>query len=265
MAYISTASDMIKALKRETFVGVVLYEGESMIDGNPIVCIANRIAGRSSQNEKTGSMVQTFIIRSDVRPLEALKSGADYSVCGSCLARPANEGFCYVNVGRSVESVFGAYKRNRYARPHVDYDPAILSDLFDGSIFRLGSYGDPAAVPFDVWNVATSKAKARNGYTHQWRNRPEFAALCMASCDTESDHIEAKAMGFRTFRIRLATDSLAPKEIACPASAESGHKTQCADCRACGGLSAKAKADVAIVAHGSTAKRYELWRAKIAA
>lgn len=262
---IHTAADMVKALKREVFTGVILYEGASQIDGAPIVCIANRIAGRMSQNEKTGSMVQTFIIRSDMRPLEALKTGQDVSVCGSCLARPANEGFCYVNVGRSVESVFGAYKRNRYAKPGVDYDPAILPELFEGSIFRLGSYGDPAAVPFDVWTHATRLVKARNGYTHQWRTHPEFSALCMASCDVDSDHVEAKAMGFRTFRIRLANDPLSKKEVVCPASHEAGQKTVCASCRACGGTSAKAKADIAIVAHGSTARRYETWRAKIAA
>jgi hypothetical protein len=103
-------------------------------------------------------------------------------------------------------------------------------------------------------------AKARNGYTHQWRRFPEFQALCMASCDTEADHNEAKASGWRTFRVRLAYEPLARREIACPASKESGFKTTCADCRACGGLLAKAKADIAIVAHGPTARRFELYR-----
>ncbi len=261
---IRNAQDMVKALKRSTFSGVILYEGPSMIDGAPIVVIANRIA-TGSNNEKTGAMVQTFIIRTDMHPLDALKTGADESVCGSCNARPAKDGFCYVNVGQSVASVYGAYQRGRYARPGIDYDRAMLADLFEGALFRLGSYGDPAAAPFEAWEAPVSKAKARNGYTHQWRRFPAFAAICMASCDTEADHIEAKAQGWRTFRIRLASDPIHPREIACPASKEAGAKTVCASCRACGGTRAKAKADIAIIAHGPTARRYELFRARIAA
>lgn len=230
-----------------------------MLDGAPIVAIATRLED-ASNNVKTGAMVQTFIIRSDMHPGEALKTGDDSSVCGDCPARPANGGFCYVQVNKSVASVFGAYQRNRYARPDVDYDSAILPELFRDSIFRLGAYGDPAAAPFAIWESATRYAKARNGYTHQWRRFPEFQALCMASCDTEADHNEAKASGWRTFRVRLAYEPLARREIACPASKESGFKTTCADCRACGGLLAKAKADIAIVAHGPTARRFELYR-----
>lgn len=263
---ITNTNDMLKALKRETFCGVILYEGPSLIDGAPIVVIANRIASASG-NEKTGAMVQTFIIRSDIHPLEALKTGADESVCGSCLARPAKENFCYVQVGKSVASVFGAYRRNRYARLGVDFvGDHIIPELFAGSIFRLGSYGDPAAAPFSIWQNATQHTKARNGYTHQWRNRPEFSALCMASCDTETDMHEAKASGWRCFRIRLATDPVVKgAEVVCPASAEGGFKTVCASCRACGGTSSKAKASVVIISHGPKAKRYGAWRAKVAA
>jgi hypothetical protein len=43
---------------------------------------------------------------------------------------------------------------------------------------------------------------------------------------------------------------LEEREIACPASREAGAKTTCDRCVACGGRSAKARADVAILAHG---------------
>lgn len=253
---IKTADDMRQALrgKAPLFAGLILYEGASMLDGAPIVAIINRIEVAST-NVKTGAMAQTFIIRSDVKPLDALRLGLDSSVCGDCLARPANEGFCYVQVGRSVESVYGAYQRGRYARPGADYDIAILAELFRDSIFRLGAYGDPAAVPYELWEEATRHAKARNGYTHQWRRFPAFKTLCMASCDNEPDHWEAKAAGWRTFRMRLASEPLVKREVSCPAAKESGAKTTCADCRACGGLLAKAKADIAIIAHGPTAKQ----------
>ena len=260
---LTTADSLRLAIRRSEYAGIILYEGPSMLDGAPIVAIANRIEV-ASNNAKTGAMVQTFIIRSDIHPGEALKTGDDASVCGNCPARPANGDFCYVQVNKSVASVYGAYQRNRYARPGVDYDAAILPELFRDSIFRLGAYGDPAAAPFAVWEAASRFARARNGYTHQWRGFPDFKALCMASCDTEADHAEAKAAGWRTFRVRLAYEPLAKREIACPASAESGHKTVCADCKACGGLLAKAKADIAIIAHGPKARRFELYRNGIA-
>lgn len=57
----------------------VIYQGPSLIDGSPIVCIA--IIG--SGNVKTGSMIQTYIIRSDISPMEASKSGLDYAICGN--------------------------------------------------------------------------------------------------------------------------------------------------------------------------------------
>jgi hypothetical protein len=256
---IATAAALRLAIRRAEWSGIVLYEGPSMLDGAPVVAIATRLEV-ASNNAKTGAMVQTFIIRSDVHPGEALKSGADASVCGDCPARPANGDFCYVQVNKSVASVFGAYQRNRYARPGVDFEPGILAELFADSIFRLGAYGDPAAAPFAVWAEATRLAKARNGYTHQWRRFPEFKALCMASCDSEADHVQAKAEGWRTFRVRLAYEPLARREITCPASAEAGHKTVCAACQACGGTLAKAKADIAIVAHGPKARRFELYR-----
>ena len=64
-------------------IGFVVYEGPSELDGSPIVVIVNRIF-TASDNAKTGDIVQTFIIRSDVSPLDALKSGEDVSVCGDC-------------------------------------------------------------------------------------------------------------------------------------------------------------------------------------
>lgn len=226
-----------------------------MLDGRPIVVIACRIEAASS-NAKTGAMVQTFIIRSDISPTDALRTGDDVSVCGQCPHRPAVNGTCYVNVGRSVRSVFEAYQRGRYARPGIDYDPAILPELFRDAIFRLGSYGDPAAAPLPIWQHATQYVKARNGYTHQWRRFPLFKSLCMASADSVADAEEAQSRGWRTFRVRHVAETLQPREVMCPASKEAGVRTTCADCRACGGTSAKAKASIAIIAHGSTAGRF---------
>lgn len=254
---ITTGNDMLRALRKETFVGIILYEGPSMLDGAPIVAIANRITA-ASNNEKTGALVQTFIIRSDVGPMAALKSGADAAVCGDCTHRPANAGSCYVNVGRSVASVYGAYTRGRYARPGVDYDARLLPALFRGALVRLGTYGDPAAAPFQTWRAMTVHAAAVNGYSHQWRN-PAFAAfklLCMASADNADEAREAHAMGWRTFRVKGEAAAKLAGEVTCSASKEAGQKTVCASCKACGGGSSKARASIVINAHGPTAKRF---------
>lgn len=254
---IKTASDMLRALRKGTFAGIILYEGPSMLTGAPIVVIANRITN-ASNNEKTGAMVQTFIIPADIDPIAALKSGADEAVCGDCVHRPANDGSCYVQVGRSVASVYGAYKRGRYARPGIDYDPAIIPALFRSAIVRLGTYGDPTAAPFQIWRAMTVHAGAVNGYSHQWRDArfAAFKLLCMASADTPSQANEAQALGWRTFRVKGPQALKLAGEVTCPASKEAGQKTVCASCKACGGDTSKARASIVINAHGPTKTRF---------
>lgn len=254
---IKTAAEMLKALKRGTWCGVVLFEGASLLDGGPIVVIANRITS-ASHNAKTGAMIQSYILRADIDPREALRQRLDASICGDCIHRPDEGGkrTCYVNIGRGPMSTFDAFQRGRYARPGVDYDVAIIPELFAGLLFRAGTYGDPTAAPYQVWRRATLKAKAITGYVHQWR-QPRFApfkTLCMASADSVADADEANAAGWRSFRVRKPSEYLRPKEVICPASAEAGRKVQCDVCKACGGTSAKAKASIAILAHGIGAR-----------
>lgn len=264
MSLISNATDMLKALKKRAFAGVILWQGASAIDGAPIAVVATGIVTKS-RNGKTGIMVQTFVIRTDMHPVEALKIGADSSVCGQCPHRPFLKGACYVQVARSVACVYRTMLKGRYAAPGIDYDPALIPDLFEGLVFRLGTYGDPAAAPFQIWRRATLRVAAKAGYSHQWRDKrfAAFRLLCMASADTESDHNDAHALGWRTFRVRLESEALLSGEIRCPASKEAGYKTNCASCRACGGTSAKAKANIAIVAHGTFAKRFASVQARL--
>lgn len=236
--------------------GAVIYRGPSMLDGAPIVVIATGLA-KGSSNEKTGNgLVQTWIIREDVSPTDAVNSGADASVCGGCVHRGRIENgrnvgrSCYVTVFQAPLNVWKSYHRGIYA----DATNADLGELFAGRGVRLGSYGDPAAVPLSVWSRAMARAAFHTGYTHQWSRFPEMAQWCMASCDTPSERIQAKMLGFRTFRVRGVAEIVEEREIVCPASKEAGFKTTCDLCKACGGLTAKAKADVVIAAHGSVAK-----------
>lgn len=238
-------------------LGYIAYEGPSMLDGAPIVVIVNKI-GAGSANAKTGALVQSFILRADVAPMAALVSGADESICGACSHRPilakvSGEPPCYVQVGKSVSSVWHAYRRGRYIRA----DRETIAKALTGKRVRIGTYGDGAAAPVEVWTDILRYAAGHTGYSHQWQ-RPDFnaaawAPLVMASADSLAEAAIAKAKGMRTFRVSVGVE-VAPGEISCPASKEAGAKTVCASCMLCGGTSKRAK-DIVIADHAAGHKR----------
>jgi hypothetical protein len=226
--------------------GAVIWEGSSPIDGAPIVAIVTW----HSRNAKTGDMGQTFILRADMRPTDAVLSGADYSICFNCKHRgdELNPRTCYVEVGKSVNAVHRCYAAGNY--PTVS--PGDASAMIRGRAVRLGAYGDPAMVPASVWDSLVSRASGYTGYTHQWRTASSHRHLCMASVDSPAEHLEAQAQGWRTFRVRSsAADAMIPGEVVCPASVEGGNRTQCDRCRLCSGNSGRRGlcSGIAIIAH----------------
>lgn len=237
--------------------GLIVWEGPSAHDGAPIVVIVTGITDASS-NRKTGAMVQTWILRSDVDPMSALRDGSDVSICGDCplrgyvVAGKRTERACYVNVGQAPLSVWRAYDRGSYARA----TPEEVAELIAGGDIRCGAYGDPAMVPLHVWQALISRARSHTGYTHQWRARPEFSGLLMASADNVEDRRDARLAGWRAFYVIPKGSKIPRGAMECSATREV-NPLQCADCGACGGTrnGAKSRAvDVAIHAHGSGAK-----------
>jgi hypothetical protein len=192
--------------------GAIIYRGPSMLDGAPIVVVVTGLA-KSSRNAKTGDMLQTWIVRDDVNPIEAAKTGQDETVCGDCVHRPINGGSCYVKLFQAPLNIFKSAHRGIY--PTV-IDLNDIAALGVDRVVRLGSYGDPAAVPVGVWEALTAHASAWTGYTHQWRNAPHLVSLCMASADSAAEQVMAKAMGWRTFRVRTASEPVMAKEFICP-------------------------------------------------
>lgn len=255
---IRTAKEMQRALQTDKFSGLIAYYGESMLDGSPIALVVNRITTPST-NPKTGIMVQTFIIRTDVDPLTATKTGADFAICGDCKHKKTENNSCYVSVWQAPQTVYKALQKNRYAMPDRDFDPVLIPDLLKNKIVRAGSYGDPAAVPLHIWQSMISKAQAVNGYSHQWRKTAfdGFKSFCMASVDSESEQNQAQAQGWRTFRVKTASEPILKRESPCNASKEQGQKTACDLCKACGGLSSKAKVNIVINAHGPTRNNFK--------
>ena len=242
---------------------MILYEGPSALDGAPIaVILTGANSARASRNAKTGDMLQTWIMRADIAPHHAVKSGADSSVCGACPHRPALAGSCYVKTFQAPRSVWEAYRRGVYSHA----TPQAIRDACEGRAVRFGAYGDPAAAPIGVWSELARWAATWTGYTHQWRTAPlALARYLMASADSEAEGVLARASGWRTFRVREASEPIGPREFVCPASEGAGKRTDCASCRACGGTGAKAKASPVIVAHGGTARRFALTRQGVAA
>lgn len=233
---------------------VLVYEGPSRIDRNPIVVVATGFK-RKSQNPKTGPMVQTWILRADTHPGLAVRFGEDKSVCGGCKHRPSLGGTCYVNVWQAPAHVWRGYRAGRYSKVSL----AELTTMCAGRNVRLGSYGDPAAVPIEVWDAMLAQARSHTGYSHQWRGKrfTDVMRYCQASVDSPEEFAVARRLGFGTFRVKAVGDKTKlPGEFNCPASAEMGHKATCATCGVCAGLSRTKPALVTIQAHGSRAKRF---------
>lgn len=239
--------------------GVVLWEGLSRINGEPIVVIATL----SSANVKTGNMVQTWILHRDESPIEAINTGSDESVCGSCPLRGiVEEGRnrsrgCYVTVRNAPYQVWTSYKAGKY--PQLDSVRSELAGLLCGRSLRLGSYGDPAAVPKSAWNWMMKHCTGgRSGYTHQWRD-PRFQfwrKYIMASTHSDAENRDAHSMGWRTFRTLRADETTSADEVFCPASPDgkASRTVTCETCLACDGRkSGSARKSIAIHIHGSPA------------
>lgn len=236
----------------------VIFRGPSRIDGAPlvVVCVV------TSTNSKTANMVQTYIIRADVDPQTAVIRGLDVSICGACVHRgrwDATAGrmvgrTCYVTLWQGPRVV---WEKLNGPKPYRDVagDVDAIRALGFGRLVRLGTYGDPAAVPVEVWDALLADAIAHTGYTHQWKNERIAGHLkgrLMASCDTPADRERARAAGWDTFTVAPVGEAVDGANL-CPASREAGKRTTCADCLKCSGARG---ADIYIPAHGATAKRY---------
>lgn len=223
--------------------GYVLWEDAT------VAFIATGVKSASA-NRKTGAMVQTWIIRKDMDPVTAVKTGADDAICGTCPHRGINgaKRSCYVNVGQAPLAIFKAFRAGKYPTLE-DYG------VFKGRSVRLGAYGDPAVVPFNVLEAIVAHATMWTGYTHQWRTAdPRLAGLCMASADSVEEYREARRAGYRAFVVVPKDGAFPQGTVECMSTARG---ITCDTCGACAGtrLGAKVNAvSIAIQAHGIGAK-----------
>lgn len=219
--------------------GYIIHEDEYR------VVIATGFESKSG-NRKTGDMIQTWILARAANPVSAVRSGLDRVVCGSCRHRGDGNGggrSCYVNVGQAPLAVWNAWKRGVYGR--LDG-----YGIFRGRLVRLGAYGDPTHIPIEMAQCITSVAKGWTGYTHQWRkpSNQGWRGILMASVDTTRELIEARSMGWGTFRVTPDLDHHSFEQLC---RSESDGST-CASCLLCNGKDR----NIFIRAHGSGARHF---------
>jgi hypothetical protein len=221
--------------------GFVLHEDEFR------VIIATGFS-TPSDNRKTGEMIQIWILVKSVSPTEAIRTGLDRLICGSCVHRGDGHGggrSCYVNAGQAPLGIWKAWKAGRYS-------PLRSLEAFTGRKVRFGAYGDPTHLPLSLALAIAGVSSGHTGYTHQWR-KPSLQGwkqLLMASVDSTAELLIARSMGWSTFRVTPDLDHHSFEKLC--ASERNG--TPCSVCLGCPG-SRNGIQSVWIPAHG-TGKRH---------
>jgi hypothetical protein len=226
--------------------GYILWEGPSRFNGRDICTVVTF----GSNNEKTGELPQVWILPVWTRPNVAFwetDNPDGEAICGDCKHRQLRS--CYVNWTNAPGQVWRKYIAGGYPKA----TKAVWAYLRKVGC-RMGSAGDPCAVPWQV----IKRLQPTTCYTHQW-TKPEFqkfAQLAMASCDTPAEANQAKRMRWRPFEIILEDQEIPKDSIMCPAMSKG---TQCIKCRLCCGNKIKAKG-IVIPCHGTTKQRFISWR-----
>ena len=97
-------------MKKKKPIGIILWQGKSLLDNQRIAVVATGVYGKS-ENRKTGDMIQTWIIRRDIHPMTARRMGDDFSVCGNCMHRENST--CSVNLCHGPIGVFHSFIYDR--------------------------------------------------------------------------------------------------------------------------------------------------------
>lgn len=263
------------------FPSIVVYRGRSFLDGQQDRNIM-AVLSWFSNNRKTGDafeggapVAQLWILPADQHPMDAVNDGGDAAICGNCTHRYeyrngeklAGTRTCYVALNQGVGTVWQAAKD----KPVTPLDDQALRFLLSRHFLRLGAYGDPAALPFDlvadlVGIAGTSSPSLKNkrchtGYSHAWKTCDQrFASLLMASCERQDEIASASALGWRVFY--TAMDGQKPSDIdgaapfsLCMSANERAKKIACNNCRLCDGKKndTDARHHIFIAAHGNRA------------
>ena len=217
-----------KSLKMKD--SIVIYKGISLLDNETPIMVVMSGYNKDSKNEKTGPLVQLYILPIDILPKDAYQSGSK-SVCGDCKYN-GNNG-CYVRWSH-LKSLWNS------ARKQNPVSMRIAKELIKGLRVRVGAAGDPAAIPFSFWNSLLSGCENHTGYTHQW-DKDEFSSLSslfVASTDSKDETRRANEKGWSTFEV-IDNEEPSASSILCLATdttkTKNGLPFDCASCMGCNG------------------------------
>jgi hypothetical protein len=211
----------------------IVWEGDSLIDGSPIVLILTGFVS-STSNRKTGRLIQSWILQQNFIPTYAAKEVLDKGTCGDCKLKMSEIGSCYVNL-LPVNNIYHKYKTGTYQK--LDKNEIEVIKRYRYPI-RIGSYGDPTAIPLKVWEPLILASGKHTGYTHNWRKSDSlWKRYLMASVQSQTEAQEAQSQGWRTFRIIAPDAPLSENEILCRHTED--NTNQCEICLLCDGASSK--------------------------
>jgi hypothetical protein len=208
------------------------WQGPSTIDGKDIMAVVS-CEKRPSKNVKTGDMVQVSFFSTAEKPVVAAhETGDDESVCGSCLLRPSiwteevSDEPCYVGLH---------WKSSQWnAAMALKEDLEAAQEAMTMKPVRFGEYGNMSSIPREVAEALFGQTRKWTLYEHEWRKESNqwLQRYAMASVHSLEEAREARAMGWRTYRITGEGEGPADGEIECPFK---DHNVQCRDCLLCDG------------------------------
>lgn len=250
----------------------IIWEGPSQINGAPIIGVVTDMSANSKLTDRLkAELLQLWILPGDMHPKDVIATGADESVCGSCPLRSFRDGqkverLCYVSP-KPISSVYRGLAKARRVSP----EEAVAGSR--ARLLRLGAWGDPTALPYDVVRRLSDAAlaagiKRRAGYTHRYAVADQrWRELIMASCEGTLQAMHAQLMGWRTFTIVPPDTAPGGEHITCPASEEGGHKATCEKCGLCDGArpGGDLRSSIQIAVHGVHRTRKELRFAELLA
>jgi hypothetical protein len=288
---------------------VIIYDGPSLVNGEAIVVVLTSLRGKS-RNEKTAGdalpMAQTYVIpramldgmvpggRGAAAWFSNMAAGRDAAACGACELRPsivaaiksqggAAPDACYVLNG--PPDVAQGIVNGSYPVVSLDVAAGYVRDMLAAGRIagvRGGSWGDPAAAPFNVHaalHAATRGVRVTHPdgrerravwtcYTRTWEYAPDVAAtgwrrIAMASAHSPAEARLALAQGWRPFTVVDGRSVDAIGDAAqlvsegpsthCPASNERGNAATCSTCGLCDGAADNdRRGPVTIMSHGSS-------------
>jgi len=201
-----------------------------------------------SNNRKTGEMVQTYLLDKATLTSEPKVFGAKCAACPMVSK-------CYVNhdkmsVRRTIKKLLNG-ENTSYKFSSLDE----VLPLLRGERVRLGTYGDPSALPLEDMKKICETSDGWTGYTHFFKEiDSNYSLYLMASVESLGGELLAHTLGYLTFRVLLKEDEtleVGAKSIQClnVPNDKTLVSLQCVDCLLCSGTSGRGKKSVYIEEH----------------